>query len=163
MDKLNVTFDDRYGGKIISWLRACLRGCEATGRVPHKPTWAVRGPHGRWRPDPRALAAAYGPIAAGEPATKADMDHDQKWIELEKIHPAGDGTHFVECYFCNGTGRCSWIRTIARIPRWIVKGVRFWRQNADRAEVFGPNTTRRERWVYVFKVAFLADLGLWRP
>ena len=162
MDKLNVTFDDRYGGKVISWLRACLCGCEATGYVPHKPAWAVRGPKG-WRPDPDKLRAVYGPIAKGEPATKAEMHYDSEWLRLETINKAHDGYHFVPCYFCGGSGRCTWIRTIGRIPRWIVKGVRFWWQNADRAEVFGPNTTRRERWVFVFKVAFLADLGLWRP
>lgn len=150
------------GGRHVSYLRVCLGGCEAMGVVPHKPVWAVRGPRG-WRPDPSKLERVYGPIAAGEPPSKAEASNDLKWIELEKAHTAHDGYHFVACYFCGGTGRASWIRTLARVPRWIVRGVKTFCQFAERAEVYGPNTTRVERWALSFKVAFLADLGLWRP
>jgi hypothetical protein len=36
---------------------------------------------------------------------------------------------FVVCPTCHGTARVSWFATVARVPRWLVKGARFaWSQ-----------------------------------
>jgi hypothetical protein len=44
-----------------------------------------------------------------------------------------DGWRFVKCPLCKGTGRVSWWISLARVPRWIVRGTKTtWRFTVDR-------------------------------
>lgn len=45
-----------------------------------------------------------------------------------------DGWHFIKCRECHGSGRVSWLRAIARVPRWLVKGARFIPEGMDRSK-----------------------------
>jgi hypothetical protein len=47
--------------------------------------------------------------------------------------PFDDCWTFKPCAACNGTGRVSWIVTLARVPRWLVTGIPFvWRYGVRR-------------------------------
>jgi len=61
------------------------------------------------------------------------------------------------CPFCAGSGRVSWLQTIARVPRWIVKGLAFIRQ-MNRAEMHPPEWSTVKRWRVLLWCAFGADL-----
>ena len=39
-------------------------------------------------------------------------------VRVEPLEPC-DEMHWVPCLDCDGSGRVSWIRTIARVPRWL--------------------------------------------
>jgi len=65
----------------------------------------------------------------------------------------------VKCPSCKGTGRVSWLTTIARIPRWLWKGAAFMKMVAPAREMHPPSWTARRRWWLSFKCAFLYDLG----
>jgi hypothetical protein len=69
-----------------------------------------------------------------------------------------DGWHFVTCADCGGTGRVAWYVTIARLPRWVVRGVSFMLNSPT----MGSKRTLQDVWL-AFKCTFLVDLGLWRP
>lgn len=71
-----------------------------------------------------------------------------------------DAVQFVRCEVCGGSGRCSWFQTTKRVPRWIVKSMRFTFVEAPK---FDPRSPRRQTMLLGFKCSFLADLGLWRP
>jgi len=140
---MNIEFTDRYGGNPPSWLRGCLGyGCQATGYVPIK--------------KPRSLLLDFD-TPANVYAT-GDDKYLQDWIDAEKENPTDDGWHFITCHGCKGTGRVSWVRTILRLPRWIIKGIHF--------TIYAPNMSSKLTWkdvVLKFKCAFLVDLGLWKP
>ena len=65
----------------------------------------------------------------------------------------------VKCPTCRGTGRVSWLTTVARIPRWMWKGATFMKMVAPAREMHPPSWTARQRWWLCFKCAFLYDLG----
>ena len=72
--------------------------------------------------------------------------------------PIGTEWEFITCKRCNGSGRCSWFETVARIPKWIVRGIRF--------TIHGPSMGKIDTWkdkAIRFKCAFLSDLGMWKP
>ncbi len=68
-----------------------------------------------------------------------------------------DGWRFVTCRKCNGTGHVSWFRSIARIPLWIWKGIRFARVALD-AKVNPPEWTFRKRFACWLWCSFGSDL-----
>lgn len=70
---------------------------------------------------------------------------------------------FVKCPDCNGTGRVSWLSTIARIPRWIWKGIGLMRDAGFNWEMKAPWMSKQQHFLLVCKCAFLSDLGLWKP
>ncbi|MEK6878627.1 MAG: hypothetical protein AABY22_03415 [Nanoarchaeota archaeon] len=137
-EKMQIEFTDRYGGNPPSWLRGCFDDCEATGYVPIK----KRG-------------TGLDQVFRNE---KKEKIYDALWDQAEKESPSDDGYHFVKCPSCKGTGLVSWIRTILRVPRWIVKGIKF----TFTAPTMGSKRTLRDIWL-AFKCAFLFDLGLWKP
>ena len=72
-----------------------------------------------------------------------------------------DGWYFVKCENCGGTGRCSWLTTITRVPGWFVRGVRWcWTMGPSSTAWRGhPASWTRRAWLTV-KIAFLCDLGV---
>lgn len=136
---MNVEFTDRYGGNAPSWLRGCHGDCEAMGVVPIVARGNPGDPLFVWpEKDAREIALwNMAHVDAGE--------HDC------------DGWHFVKCDDCGGSGRVSWLVTVARVPRWLVKGVRFARF-AMRREISPPDWTFRQRFANYLNAAFLADL-----
>ena len=74
-----------------------------------------------------------------------------------------DDWQLIDCRDCHGTGRVSWLITILRIPRWLWKGVCFIREMGFDWEMSPPGVSKVRHFLLVFKCAFLADLGLWRP
>lgn len=107
-------FTSRYGDNDPSWLRMCFGGCEGVGWYP------VQG-HGRLTEADVSRPGSWVAMGDGlsDYETKAIMSHiADQYFNL-------DGWYFIECPKCKGTGRASWLRTIARIPRWLVKGVKF--------------------------------------
>lgn len=124
---MNVEFTDRYDGKPPSWLRGCHEDCEATGVVP------ILGPP-RVPPADRWMAAH---VAAG--------DHDC------------DGWHFVTCLACAGTGRVAWFVTLARVPRWLWRGLAFMRWGL-RADVHPPEWGFWKRFRVTFYACYGADI-----
>lgn len=71
-----------------------------------------------------------------------------------------DDWEFVTCEKCHGTARVSWLTTFARVPGWLVKGLRFTFVESPRCT---PEVPRYQSWWMGCKAAFLADLGLWKP
>lgn len=139
----NIEFTDRYGGNPPSQLRGCYGPCEAMGVVPVY----------------QAIGDQSGKIV---PVRDGDEDVSlvAAWHAAEAVSPSEDGWHFVPCPECHGTGRVSWFRTIARVPRWLIKGMRFTFIEAPRMD---PNAPRWKTTWRGFKCAYLVDLGLWRP
>ena len=107
---MNIEFTDRYGGNPPSWLRGCFDQCEATGYVP------IDTPPGYRKEKDKMQVCCIA---------ERNEYYDKQWIKAEKESPAEDGWHFVKCSSCKGTGKVSWARTFLRVPRWIVKGIRF--------------------------------------
>ena len=68
-----------------------------------------------------------------------------------------DGWHFLRCDACQGTGRVPWYVSVARIPRWILKGLRFFDDMA-RPRYRAPHMTQWEHIWLVFKCAFVYEL-----
>lgn len=86
-------------------------------------------------------------------------------IEVKARIDAGqrqaDGLYFLRCPECHGSGRVSWWVTLARIPLWIVRGVRTcWELRPSQPMHCPEWSWGRRAWI-AFKVAFLCDLG-WR-
>lgn len=125
-----IEFTDRYGGQANwpSWLRGCHDQCEAMGWVP------VQGPFA----DPKYQALWND--AHNAPDAHADEQCD--------------GWHFVRCPSCKGTARVPWYVAVARVPRWLWKGLTFYRF-AMRPDVSPPGWTWRQR----FRVWFWAAYG----
>ena len=137
---MEIEFTDRYGGNPPSWLRGCFGDCEATGFYP----------------------------ICNRDKQKGDLRLNMKlqepnyslWWKAHNdalVHDC-DGWHFVKCNDCHGFGRVSWWITIGRIPRWIIRGVRF----MFSSPVMGNKRTIKDI-ILAFKCAFLADLKLWKP
>ncbi len=144
---MSIQFTDRYGAAgPPSWLRGCFAGCEAMGVVP---VYVADGDTRRGEPgylyktesEPLGLLRALWMCAHAKPHSE----------------PC-DGWHFVRCPDCNGTGRVRWWVTVARLPRWVWRGVDFMFNSPT---VTGKRTAA-DVWL-AFKCTFLADLGLWRP
>jgi hypothetical protein len=68
-----------------------------------------------------------------------------------------DGWRFVKCRECNGTGRVSWLVSVARIPRWIWKGIRFAQQAMGKDQV-PPEYTFADRLKLWLWCSYGADL-----
>jgi hypothetical protein len=134
----NIIFTDRYGGNPPAWLRSCLE-CEAMGWSP-EPCDAEPQPI---RQSGHARVTIAEPVPCPRPA-----EHRQ---------PDWDGWHFMRCTACSGTGRVSWLVSIARIPRWLAKGVRLFRLMSDRRYQPSHFTYWQHVWL-VFKCAFVYDL-----
>lgn len=138
---MQIEFTDRYGGHAPSWLRACHRDCEAMG----------------WTP----VFVAVGPPAPNEARVTDETDPRllRLWSEAHAQDHNGpcDGWHFVRCTGCDGSGRVSWLVTVARIPRWIVKGLMFARF-AMRPEVSPDDWTFGQRFGNYLNAAFIQDL-----
>lgn len=128
---MTIEFTDRYGGKPPAWLRSCLE-CEAMG----------------WAPEqcPRKPGGGSGP-APVDPCPRPD----------EHLQADFDGWHFLRCHECDGTGRVPWYVSLARVPRWLAKGVRFSWQMSSR-QYQPPHWTYRQHIWLVFKCAFVYDL-----
>lgn len=133
-------FTDRYGGNPTSWLRGCFADCEAMGYFP------------LCNPDKQT-----GSVRLNTTLTPRDLMVWNKAHDAAGDHEC-DGWHFVKCEVCGGSGRCSWLETFTRIPKWIIKGMKFLYQS--------PTMGNKRTWrdiTLAFKCAFLSDLGLWRP
>ncbi|HEY5988712.1 MAG TPA: hypothetical protein VIV12_20375 [Streptosporangiaceae bacterium] len=131
-----IIFTDRYGGNPPSWLRSCLE-CMAMGCSPE--------------PCPRENGGGQG-SAPVDPCPRPD----------EHLKPDFDGWHFLRCTDCNGSGRVSWRVTLARIPRWLVKGLAFCWQMSDQQYQPSHMSRAANLWL-IFKCAFVYDLmRLWR-
>ena len=140
-NEMTIEFTDRYGGRAPSWLRGCHDDCEAMGWVPV--FVAVRGAE----PDEVVMGGETNPrLLALWEATHA-QEHDGPC----------DGWHFVKCAGCDGSGRVSWIVTLARIPRWLWKGVLFY-QWAMKPAISPDGWTWRMRFRNYLNAAFLEDL-----
>lgn len=72
---------------------------------------------------------------------------------------------FTVCPKCHGTARCSWLVTVARTPRWVLRGVRFaWGQRPNHGFWLNDTTTSRRRQLRItLWSAFGADLRLPMP
>jgi len=144
MEKLQVEFTDRYDGNPPSWLQGCFE-CEAMGAYPVK-----------------AHLATHLNLQGRDDMPDPVSDYERAYIEA--VIAAGgsqdDCWYFVPCPHCDGTARVSWLRTIARIPRWLWKGIRFTLIEAPRAS---PHISYRASAWLGFKCAFLVDLELWKP
>lgn len=107
-----MEFTDRYGGRAPSWLRACHGGCEAMGVLPiHRNGFD---------------AALDGLELADQPLTTAELAAwDALHVDEQFRGDPCDGWHFIPCTECGGSGRVSWLRTLARLPGWAVCGARF--------------------------------------
>lgn len=71
-----------------------------------------------------------------------------------------DEWEFYQCPECKGTGRVPWCVSVARVPRWLVKGGRFvWQMGIVRNRECRPPDWSwwREFWLAV-KCAYLYDL-----
>lgn len=143
---MNVEFVDRYGeAGPPSWLRACFGQCEGTGRYPVF--------------DPAT------PLRRGDCRPKDDLTaYERRAIDLCKRRTGveADGWYFILCPDCHGSGRVSWPRTFARIPSWLVRGVRTMYEFRPSAPMHVPEWSYGRRLWLAFKVAFLCDLGM-RP
>ncbi len=143
---MQIEFTSRYGPSgPPSWLRGCQGDCEAMGWVPvfaHEPS------------DPNML----DPI---RPCLSSFQEREIRRL-INEGRGQSDGWYFIRCHLCAGTGRCSWLVTIARIPRWLVRGVSWcWYQGPGSTTWRGhPFSYSRKAWL-TFKIAFLCDLG-WR-
>lgn len=81
------------------------------------------------------------------------------WMEAEKESPSEDGWHFVKCPSCHGTGRVSWIRTIIRIPWWLVRASRqTWMLTMHRKWFLEPNESFGHRLWFSLKICFWLDI-----
>lgn len=107
-ETIQIEYTDRYGGRTPSHLRGCFGQCEAMGVYPVSST------------DPELTTAERQRI------------HERILVE----GPAADGWYFITCPECNGTGRVSWLRTIARVPRWLWRGVKLLWQHRPSASVW---------------------------
>ena len=124
---MSRTFTSRYGNKLPSSLTICKGYCEGMGVNPRRTINYVqeRAEEIRTRPD----------------RTPSSPSAPDEW-------------EFVTCGRCNGTGKCSRMETLQRIPRWVWGSLTF---------VFtGPSRGRRDTpldfWLR-FKATFLSDLG----
>lgn len=136
-----IILTDRYGGNPPAWIRSCHE-CEAMGCSPEPCEALPIGSNYAGRDDMRHVDGARTENCP-RPA-----EHDQ---------PDFDGWHFLRCADCSGTGRVPWYVSVARIPRWIVKGLRFFDQMA-RPRYRAPHMTQAQHVWLVFKCAFLYDL-----
>jgi hypothetical protein len=82
------------------------------------------------------------------------------WHDAERVKASEDGWHFVKCPSCHGSGRVSWWVTLARIPKWIWRGVGICWEFRPSAPMHCPEWSWSKRAWIAFKVAFLADLGV---
>lgn len=69
-----------------------------------------------------------------------------------------DGWRFVKCASCSGTGHVSWLVSVARIPRWIWRGLKFGKQ-AMRRDFSPPEFTVWDRFKLWMWCSFGADIG----
>ena len=140
-----VEFTDRYGGRAPSWLRGCHADCEAMGYVPI------------------FIASGVETKEAFDDGLSHESEPNPAYIKAWQVAHAQphetlcDGWHFVKCPDCDGTGRVPWFVSVARVPRWLWKGVRFygWAMNPD---VSPPDWTWWMRFKNATNAAFLADL-----
>lgn len=146
------TFTDRYGGRPPSWLRGCFGECEATGYYPVKA-------HPADPPKPEDVVTSYADVAVHK-LTERELLVVKGRIARGERQP--DGWYFLLCPKCGGTGRVPWLVTLARIPRWLWRGVRnMWEFRPSSAIWTGHHTSWWRRAWLGFKVSFLCDLG-WR-
>lgn len=87
---------------------------------------------GTGRAYPHGLTVCIGQCEGMGCYPVLDTDRDNTLHELQEISrirsergPEADGYYFIRCDECNGTGKCSKLETVRRIPRWIRKGIRF--------------------------------------
>lgn len=91
--------------------------------------------------------------------TNAEYFVHRETIDQQERTADFDGYVFLPCPRCHGSARVSWLRTIARIPRWLWRGIPFiWQTRRFNGEA----GVWANCWM-AFKCAYLADLGLWRP
>lgn len=98
----------------------------------------------------------------GQPPSWLTACHE---CEAMGCHPSGTGDNdpFVTCEACQGTARVPMWRALARVPRWVVKGLRFvWDVRKFNYPPPEGVSMLANMWM-AFKCAFLVDLGLWRP
>jgi hypothetical protein len=97
---------------------------------------------------------------------RACMDCDAMGCNPVHSHPDAenfdDQWEFVTCSSCHGTARVSWLRTVVRVPRWLVRGVPFVYRYGIRRE-FYPEGARWKSMKIAVGCAYLVDLGLWKP
>ena len=138
-----IEFTDRYGGYAPSWLRGCHADCEAMGYVP--------------------IFMASGVETKNHSDLISDSETNPAYIKAWKAAHAEpheelcDGWHFVKCPDCSGTGRVPWFVSVARVPRWLWKGITFYRWAMSR-EVSPPTWTYRDRLRNYLHAAFISDI-----
>ena len=135
---LHVEFTSRYDGHPPSQLRMCQR-CEGMGAYP------VNVPAGDYRHE---TLTRYQALAVRN--------------RIDTHGPEADDWYFIRCEVCHSRKVVSWWETVRRVPRWIVRGVRFMREMGPSSPAHPPEWSWLRRLWTVFKVAFLCDLGI-RP
>lgn len=141
---MDIEFTDRYGPQgAPSWLRGCHDQCEAMGYVPIFKS--IREPG----------------VNEATVESETSPGYLRAWFQAHAQPHAEecDGWHFVQCGSCNGTGRVSMWRSLARIPRWFVRGAKFLLEMGPNHSVRPPYMNGRQHWWLVFKCAYLYDLG----
>lgn len=148
-----IEFTDRYGGRSPSWLRACHGQCEAMGVYPvHVDAHAKLGEMSE-EEFRKSLVSPVGDLTRYE---RAEVD---RLVIAHGI--AEDGWYFIRCQECRGTGRVSWLTTLARVPLWIPRAVsHVWQFRPGSAYWTGhPFGWWRRAWV-ALKAGALCDLGV---
>jgi hypothetical protein len=141
---MNIEFTSRYGpAGPPSWLRGCHGACEAMGFYPVKCEGGI---------DDVRAAFGRGELTAIQARAIAQR--------LAEGRVETDGWYFLPCDLCSATGRCSWLTTCRRVPRWIWRGMRTCWEFGPSSSVHCPDWSWSRRMWIAFKVAFLADLGV---
>jgi hypothetical protein len=117
-----VVYVDRYGALGMerpNLLRVCDGYCEGVGYYPvkaHEPTaeYYEKHPH---------MMGVYPSLAPHRGLTLEEAFEVQRIQADQGIQD--DGWYFVACADCGGAGKCSWARTIRRVPGHLVSTVRF--------------------------------------
>lgn len=140
-EKLEIEFDDRYGGRKPPW-NYCRGGCEAMGVVPV------------------SLGRGYGD---GEAYVEAEegrlLDLALAQHERGEGHEDGrcDGWHFVRCPDCGGTGEISKVRALRYLPGKAWRTLRFVWDHGVLAYSRPPWWSRRQQLVAVLRIAVGLD------
>ena len=141
---------DGAGMKILSWKQGLLYlrnlgPLHITDRYGGRtPSW-IRGCHGP--------CESMGYYPESDPS-KWPEGTRPLGVPTEDGYPC-IGFRFLKCPDCKGTGRISWVKAICRIPSWIIKGFRNFKQFTH-PDMYGNPTPS------IFKRIWDWFLRIWR-
>jgi len=87
----------------------CCRSASADGVVMIEfEFWSRYGGPGAPLPDPETMCKGQCEGTGWVPIMNDNMEEPWRalWLEAEAKNPTDDGTHFVKCPECGGTGKC---------------------------------------------------------